>query len=143
MMNKDNFFWRMQRGELPPPSIGKTFSTRFEICDAVNGSLEAHFTIGKEFTNPMGNIQGGIISAMLDDTMGPSVAILLENDEFAPTLNLNVSFIKAGKPGNFLGKGRVVNKGRSVCYLAGELFNETGELLATATATAKIIKIPS
>lgn len=139
-MNKNNFFWRMHRGELPPPSIGVTFNTRFDNIDVEKGTLDAHFIVGEAFTNPMGNIQGGIVSAMLDDTMGPAVGAMLNHDEFAPTLNLNVSFIKAAKPGSFLGKGRVVNKGRSVCYLASELFNEAGELLATATATAKIIK---
>ena len=137
-MSDDNFFWKMQRGELPPPNIGKTLGIEFSDIDIENGTLTANFTIGTEFTNPAGHVQGGIIAAMLDDTMGPALAILLDANQFAPTLNLNVSFIKAALPGRFKGKGKVVNKGRSICYLSGELFDPDNKLIATATATAKI-----
>jgi acyl-coenzyme A thioesterase PaaI-like protein len=38
------------------------------------------------------------------------------------------------------GVGRVLRKGKDVCYLAGEL-SQNGELVATATATALIRKM--
>ncbi|MEX1032859.1 MAG: PaaI family thioesterase [Cellvibrionaceae bacterium] len=140
-MDRQGFFWKMQRGELPPPNIGKTLGIQFNKIDPEQGTLEASFTIGEEFTNPAGNVQGGILAAILDDTMGPALAAMLEENQFAPTLNLNVSFIKPAKPGKFIGKGKVVKKGATVCYLQGELFNEKNELLATATATAKIASL--
>ena len=54
-----------------------------------------------------------------------------------PTLNLNVSFLKPAKPGKLRGVGRVVKKGKDVCYLAAEL-SQNGEIVASATATALI-----
>lgn len=137
-MSQNNFFWKMQRGELPPPNIGVLFNTSFSHLDVETGGLQAHFEISHEFTNPMGNVQGGIISAMLDDTMGPALAMLLDEQQFAPTLNLSVSFIKGGKPGKFTGHGRVVKKGRQIAYLYSELFDANQQLIATASATAKI-----
>ena len=80
----------------------------------------------------MGNVQGGFLAAMLDDTMGPALAATLKEGEFAPTLNLNVSFERAAKVGPLSGKGRVVKKGRDVCFLAAELY-QAGELVASAT----------
>jgi len=128
----------MQRGELPPPNIGKTFNTGFPEVDARAGTITVTFDIDERFLNPAGNVQGGIVTAMLDDTMGPALAAMLDDNQFAPTLNLNVSFIGPARVGKFTGKGKVIKKGRSVCYLQGELFDADGELVATATATAKI-----
>jgi uncharacterized protein (TIGR00369 family) len=90
-----------------------------------------------EFTNPVGHIQGGFLAAMLDDTMGPALAATLDAGEFAPTLNLNVSFARPARVGKLQGKGRILKRGREVCFLAAELFQE-GELVAAATATAII-----
>jgi acyl-coenzyme A thioesterase PaaI-like protein len=91
--------------------------------------------------HPAGNIQGGFLAAMLDDTMGPALASTLSESEFAPTLNLNVCFQSAAKVGRLLGKGRVVKRGRGVCLLSAELYQD-GEQVATATATALIRSLP-
>jgi acyl-coenzyme A thioesterase PaaI-like protein len=40
-----------------------------------------------------------------------------------------------------IGTGHVVARGGSIAFLAGELATEHGELIATATATARIVKI--
>jgi uncharacterized protein (TIGR00369 family) len=74
---------------------------------------------------------------MLDDTMGPALAATLAEGEFAPTLNLNVSFERPAQVGTIVGKGRVLKRGRDVCFLAGELYQD-GQRLACATATALI-----
>lgn len=135
---KDNFFSKMQNGELPPPKIAKTLGIEFIDINTDQQSLKTSFNIGEEFTNPVGNVQGGIIAAMLDDTMGPALAAVLDANQFAPTVNLNVSFIKGAKPGKFFATGRVINKGRSMCQLSGELYDADENLIATATAIAKI-----
>ena len=89
------------------------------------------------FTNPAGHIQGGFLAAMLDDTMGPALAATLGANEFAPTLNLNVSFERSAVVGTIVGKGRILKRGRDVCFLAAELYQH-GELVASGTATALI-----
>ncbi len=64
----------------------------------------------------------------------------LPDGEFAPTLELKVSFLLPAAPGRIVGAGRVVHRGGSIAFLAGELRDGAGELLATATATARIIR---
>jgi uncharacterized protein (TIGR00369 family) len=88
----------------------------------------------------MGNVQGGFLAAMLDDTLGPALAATLGDGEFAPTLELKVSFLRPAAPGRITGTGRVVHRGGSIAFLAGELRDETGDVLATATATVRIIR---
>jgi uncharacterized protein (TIGR00369 family) len=139
-MDRDAFFWQIQVGKLPLPRVAATLGMSITRVDAEAGVVEADFEGKPEFTNPVGNLQGGILAAMLDDTMGPALACQLAAGEFAPTLNLNISFLKPAKPGKLRGVGRVVRKGKDVCYLAGEL-SQNGELVATATATALIRKM--
>jgi acyl-coenzyme A thioesterase PaaI-like protein len=49
-----------------------------------------------------------------------------------------VNFISPAKVGRVLGTGRVVSRGRSICFMEGELNDDKGTLLATAMATSKI-----
>jgi uncharacterized protein (TIGR00369 family) len=104
------------------------------------GEIEVFFTTQDRFTNPVGNVQGGFLAAMLDDTLGPALVATLPADEFAVTLELNVSFLRPAKPGRITGTGRVVHRGGSIAFLAGELRNDRGDVLATATATSRIIR---
>jgi uncharacterized protein (TIGR00369 family) len=71
---------------------------------------------------------------------GPALAVTLGDGEFAPTLELKVSFLRPASPGRIIGTGRVVHRGGSIAFLAGELRDDTGDVLATGTATVRIIR---
>jgi uncharacterized protein (TIGR00369 family) len=75
---------------------------------------------------------------MLDDTLGPALVATLGPGQFAPTTDLHVQFLRPARPGRLTGRGRVVRRGRDVAFLAGELVDESGEIVAVATATAQI-----
>ena len=139
-MDHDSFFWQVQNGKLPVPKAAATLGISIKQVDAEVGTIEVEFQGRPEFTNPAGNVQGGFLAAMLDDTMGPALAAMLAKGEFAPTLNLNVSFARAAKVGTIQGRGRVLKRGKEVCFLAAELYQE-GELVASATATAIIRRL--
>jgi uncharacterized protein (TIGR00369 family) len=123
---------------MPPAAV--TLGWRLSWIAPERGEIEVHFTAGEQFTNPMGNVQGGFLTAMLDETMGPALVATLAADEFAPTLELKVSFLRPARPGELTGHGRVVHRGGSIAFLAGELRGPDGEVVAAATATARIIR---
>jgi uncharacterized protein (TIGR00369 family) len=75
---------------------------------------------------------------MLDDTLGPALVATLGPSTFAPTLDLQVQFLRPARPGPVIGRGRVVRRTRDIGFLAGELTDESGTVVATATATAAI-----
>ena len=52
--------------------------------------------------------------------------------------DLHVQFLSPARPGRIVGCGRVVRRGGQVAFMAGDLRDEDGNLLATATATAVI-----
>ena len=134
-MDESGFVWRLQEGKQSVPRSAATLGISILNVSPEAGTIEVEFEGKPEFTNPVGNIQGGFLAAMLDDTMGSALAATLGAGEFAPTLNLNVSFARPAKVGRLLGKGRIVKRGRDVCFLAAEL-SQDGELVASATATA-------
>jgi uncharacterized protein (TIGR00369 family) len=136
-------FWAAARGEIPPPPAARLLG--WKVLEAVPGSgrIRVQFEASPDFANPTGNIQGGFLAAMLDDTLGPALATTFAPDEFAPTLELKVNFIQGAKPGSLFGIGKVVHRGKSVAFLEGELRDPSGNLIATASATARLIRVGS
>lgn len=136
--NKSNsYFWRSVRGELPIPAAAKTLGASFVTIDPELGKVEMKFEGKPEFVNPIGNIQGGFLCAMLDDVMGPAIVCTLEEGFFAPTIDLQVQFLRPATVGIIQGFGVVEKRGRDIAFLSGELHQE-GKLIAKASASAMI-----
>jgi uncharacterized protein (TIGR00369 family) len=133
-------FWEFVAGRRPAPPAAVTLGWELVRVAPERGEIEVLFDAREGFANPVGQVQGGFLAAMLDDTMGPALVATLPGDEFGTTLELKVSFLRPARPGPITGTGRVVHRGGSIAFLAGELHNQAGDLLATATATARIIR---
>jgi uncharacterized protein (TIGR00369 family) len=133
-------FWDFLAGRQPGPAAAALLGWELSWVAPERGEIEVFFDASEKFLNPIGTIQGGFLAAMLDDTLGPALVATLPDGEFAPTLELKVSFLRPAAPGRIVGAGRVVHRGGSIAFLAGELRDEAGDLLATATATARIIR---
>jgi molybdopterin converting factor subunit 1 len=105
------------------------------------GHVRMEYTATPQLVNPLGSVQGGFITAMLDDAMGPAGVAALGPGYVAPTLELKVSFHRRLHPGRVVADGRVVHQGRSIIFLEGSLHNGDGELVASATATARVVRL--
>ncbi|GAA2583837.1 PaaI family thioesterase [Actinomadura fulvescens] len=135
---RPGLFWDVQAGRVPPPPAAVTLGWELVEVDPEEGTIQVAFQAGEQFVNPVGVIQGGFLAAMLDDTLGPALVATLPENQFAPTLDLHVQFLRPARPGRLLGYGRIVKRGRDVCFLAGELVGPDGKTVAVATATARI-----
>jgi len=102
------------------------------------GHVRVRYSAKVQFGNPQGAIQGGFLAAMLDDAMGPALFTTLPADQFAPTIEMKVNYLRSARPGPLIAEGRVVHRTRSLAFLEGTLATEEGDLIATATATARI-----
>ena len=111
----------------------------WEALSIEPGRVRVRFDAREEFCNGMGNVQGGFLAAMLDDAMGPALFTLLDEGQFAPTLEMKVSFLRPAQPGLIVGEGRVVQRTRGVAFLEGTLLSDDGAIISTATATARIM----
>jgi uncharacterized protein (TIGR00369 family) len=111
----------------------------FEIASLSQSEMrvEALFDALESFTNPMGQIQGGYLCAMLDDVMSLAGVVASGMTHVMPTLEMKTSFLRPALPGRKLrAVGRVVKWGKTIAFTEGELFDEQGSLLAKASATA-------
>ena len=137
-MIREGPFWDVMEGRAAPPPSAALLGFELVAIDPVAGTIEVAFTATEQFLNPVGVIQGGFLTAMLDDTLGPALVATLDPNQFAPTADLHVQFLRPARPGRLTGRGRVVHRGKDIGFMAGELLDDSGQIVAVATATAKI-----
>jgi uncharacterized protein (TIGR00369 family) len=130
--------WDVIEGRAAAPPAAALLGWELVSVDPDAGTIEVAFTATDQFLNPVGVIQGGFLTAMLDDTLGPALVATLGPDQFALTADLHVQFLRPARPGRLTGRGRVVRRGQDVAFLAGELRDDSGQIVAAATATALI-----
>jgi uncharacterized protein (TIGR00369 family) len=126
--------------KLNMPPISKLLGWRLIDLNAEAGTIKVAFEGKREFCNPAGFIQGGMLSAMLDDTMGPAAFIMSEGKLFTPTISMSVNFLAPGKVGGFVCEAKVVQMGKTVVFVEGRLMDEAGTLIATATSTSRLVE---
>jgi uncharacterized protein (TIGR00369 family) len=105
-----------------------------------DGWIRIGFDGRKDFCNPAGFVQGGILSAMLDDTMGPAVFVMTEGKLFTSTITMTVNFLAPAKPGKLVGEATVTQLGKTVAFVEGRLMAEDGTVLATASTSARLVE---
>ena len=104
------------------------------------GWIKIGFEGRREFCNPAGFVQGGILSAMLDDTMGPAVFAMSEGKLYTSTISMTVNFLAPAKPGPIVGEGRVTQLGKTIAFVEAKLLADDGAVLATATSNARLVE---
>jgi uncharacterized protein (TIGR00369 family) len=125
------------------PPAAATLGLQFIDIDAERGAIELAFDATRDFTNPLGNVLGAYLAAMLYDTVGPALLATLDGDQFQSTLDLNVRFLRAVRPGRIVGKGRVVHRTGDIAFVEASLYDSSNGTIATATATARVIPLAS
>lgn len=107
--------------------------------EPAKGRARIAYHAGERFTNRAGVVQGGVLCAMLDEGMALACVAMDEFRTFVPTLELKASFLAPARPGRFEVEGQVVRRGRSIAFIEGRLFDASGELVATASTTVRIV----
>ena len=104
------------------------------------GWIRIGFDGKRDFCNPAGFVQGGILSAMLDDTMGPAVFVMTDGKLFTATITMTVNFLAPAKPGKIVGEANVTQLGKTIAFVEGRLMSEDGTVLATASTSARLVE---
>jgi uncharacterized protein (TIGR00369 family) len=125
---------------LDTPPSARLLGWRMLDARPEQGWIRIGFDGKAEFCNPAGFIQGGILTAMLDDTMGPAVFIKTEGRLYTATITMTVNFLAPARVGPIVGEGNVTQLGRTIAFVEARLSSEDGTVLATATASARLIE---
>jgi uncharacterized protein (TIGR00369 family) len=124
---------------IPVPPCARHLGWRLLEHDAAAGRARIAFTPREEFLNPAGNIQGGFVTAMLDDCMGPAVWFYSQARLYTVTISINVSFLRRVRLEPLVGEGRVVQLGKTVGFVEARLFDSREQLLAQAAASVRLL----
>nr|WP_312456308.1 PaaI family thioesterase [Stenotrophomonas pavanii] len=137
-INPESIFYRVVNGDLPRSQAGTLLGWRFVDYDDARRRIQVEFEARPLLTNPMGNVQGGFLSAMLDDCMGPAIYATLPANRIAVTVESKTSFVSPARPGRIIGWGEVEHSKGSIAFTRGWLTDPTGKVLATASATFRV-----
>lgn len=140
-MTDDELLDRMRR--FVPPTADLLGQELLSV-DSANGIVRMKFQATPQCCNPMGNVQGGIVVAMLDDAAA-FAAIVKSGERIAiPTIELKASFfapVKAGVP--VFAEGRCIKLGKRIAFMEADLTDEAGTLLARLTTSAVPLPMPT
>jgi uncharacterized protein (TIGR00369 family) len=125
---RENLFWRL---------LG------IEVDDAKEGWVRLRLPIREELRNAANApVHGGVFSALVDMAVGGALSTLhgaADGGVGQSTLDLNVSFIGAGRGDVVFAEGRILRKGRTIAFGEASVTDAGGRLLAVGRATYMIV----
>src|ERR1700678_1337718 len=86
----------------PTPACARLLGLDILEADTAAGRIRIAFEARPEFCRATGDIQGGFLAAMLDDSMGPAVLIMTQAQVYPTTIDMTVSFMTAARPGTLV-----------------------------------------
>ena len=124
--------------EWPAGPVGELLGRRLVALEPERGFARVAFEAGEALCNPMGVVQGGFQTAMLDEAMTDALLARTDWKFYPPTLELKASFLEPCRPGLIHADGQVLKLGKSIAFVEGRLYEPGGALSAVATATVML-----
>ena len=118
------------------PPCSDTLGMELLSVDQDTMTIRMGFDVSGDFANPTGAIQGGFLSAMLDEAMSTCCIIASNVTMTAPTLEMKTSFLRPLFAGRAEAEARILKFGKTTAFMEADLYDPDGKLVAKATATA-------
>lgn len=97
------------------------------------------FPVKEKYSNPLGSMQGGVISAAFDHTFGSLVYLITKKMNMV-TVDLDVTYHRPIYTGDTLTViGDVRNLGSTIVHIVGEAYNESNKLIASASSSLMLL----
>ena len=119
------------------PTGSQTLGFKMLSVSQATKTVEVEFEARAELLlNPMKQVQGGYLCAMLDECMSVACMVASGMTHVAPTVEMKTSFFRPAAFGPLRGVGRVVRWGKTIAFTEGELYDPEGRIVAKASGTA-------
>jgi uncharacterized protein (TIGR00369 family) len=102
---------------------------------SADGYVRMSYDIGPDFCNPSGAVQGGIVTAMLDDAAAFACIVKAGKAIYVASLELKTTFLSAARQGRLYAEGHCIKLGKSFAFMEAELTDPDGKLLAKMSTT--------
>lgn len=103
------------------------------------GEVDVALVAGAEHLNLMGTVHGGVLATLADTATGLAYRTVLEPGTTFTTIQLQVTYLAAGRAGWIVARGRVVKRGRRTGYAEANVVDAEDRLLARATALLAVM----
>ena len=126
-------------GRLPEPTLSRLLGIR---CVAVSvGEVSAELTPREDIENLGSIIHGGALAALLDTVMGAALQTHLSVGQKFATIDLKVNYLRplSQASGVMRGTGRVINAGRRIAYVEGEIRDSSATLAVHAVGNFTLL----
>lgn len=121
-----------------PSESSKSLGFELVSIDMKKMVARVRFEGKRVFTNPAGYIQGGYLSAMLDDTIGMLATVKTGSRGFPSTVDMHTQFLRPVRVGVVEVSARLRNVGRRLMFAEADLYDARGKEAARATASLAI-----
>lgn len=128
----------MGKIKMPPPVFVELGGEITDV-DIDAKTMTVKFPVEDRFRNPLGFLQGGILVAMIDNTVGPLSFMLAPP---SVTTQFNTSYLRPVTPQDtFLTiKAVCIEQTRRQLFLQGTAYNMEGKTLCIAQATQQVVE---
>lgn len=106
-----------------------------EFEDVKAGSATLALDVREELKQNHGVVHGGVVASLIDSAAAFAVISVLSPDEKATTADLTISYLRPLTKGRTRCTARIVRAGRRLIVVSAELWDDTGNLAATALTT--------
>jgi acyl-coenzyme A thioesterase PaaI-like protein len=121
-----------------PPQVFETMQGRVIDFDAVQGFMKVEFPVLEANLNPFGNLQGGMIAAAIDNTLGP-LSMLVAPPNYTRHLEIKYKKPVAGDAGYMTVMCNLEEQKRRQLFFSATVEDKTGCEIARARAIHWII----
>jgi len=126
--------------EVFPTPSPSSLTLGFEIVslDMKSWTTRVRFDGKDEFRNPAGYVQGGFLSAMLDDTIGFLAGMKVAPRALPSTVDLHTSFLRPVRVGVIEVAAKLSNIGRAMIFAQATLYDARGKEAARSSASLTV-----
>ncbi|WP_290699184.1 PaaI family thioesterase [Amphritea sp.] len=121
-----------------PPPVFDAMKGEVISYDAENKVLVNRFPILNEHLNPYGGMQGGIVSAAVDNTIGP-LSMLVSPPNFTRYMEMKYAKVVTPDLGYIYVTARFIEKKKRQLFFEATVEDKDGNKLASAKSTHWVI----
>lgn len=122
-----------------PSALAESLGTKLERIDIGGPRIELSFVVGRQFLQAEDVVHGGMVATMLDFAMAYAALLAIPDGLSVATINMNISFLRSARPGDFRAIAEVERCGKTVVFAHARLLDRNNKAVATAVSSLAIV----
>lgn len=110
----------------------------FEIIHFEEEKILVKLAVHDDLLNVNRTLHGGVHASMLDQVCGMMTRVTTKTR--CATINLNINYLASSSEGDIFATAKILQKGYRIVVVEGEIFEESGQMIAKGMGTFKVIR---